>query len=128
MASVPETLLGRCQRSRPTGAALARVECTPGSGADAVSYQLFDAQDTMAAAYRSRLDDVPAADLEGPGCGRGPGGERLKNGRKACFRDGGAATVLWTNDLVYVLASARRSDQDWAALDAFWQEAGPVTP
>ena len=128
LASVPESLLGRCARSRPAGGALARVECTPATGADAVSYALFDAEDAMLAAYRARLDAIPAVDREGPGCGQGPGTKRLDSGRKACFRDGGAATVLWTNDLVYVLASARRADQDWAALETFWQDAGPITP
>lgn len=128
LASVPEQLRGRCERGRPVGTAMARVDCAPASGADSVSYLLFDAEAAMADAYRSRLDSIAAVDLEGPGCGRGPGTERLKNGRKACFRDGRAAAVLWTNDLAYVLATAERKDDDWAALDAFWADAGPITP
>jgi len=128
LASVPEQLRGRCERGRPAGAAMARVDCAPASGADSVSYLLFDAEAAMVDAYRSRLDAIAAVDLEGSGCGRGPGTERLKNGRKACFRDGRAAAVLWTNDLAYVLATAERKDDDWAALDAFWADAGPITP
>ena len=50
--------------------------------------------------YRARLGAVPAPRTsDGPGCGRGPGTERLQNGRRACYLRDGAATVLWTNDL-----------------------------
>ena len=128
LASVPFELTSRCERGGRTGAAIARLDCDPASGADRVTYLLFDAQDAMTAAYRARLDRIAAADLEGPGCGKGPGTERLKNGRKACYADGSAASVLWTNDLVYVLADATRTDGDWAALERFWVDAGPVTP
>jgi len=128
LASVPEPLRARCDRGRPVGTAMARVDCRPVAGADAVSYLLFDGTAPMVDAYRARLDEWDAADLEGPGCGRGPGTERLPNGRRACFRDGQAAGVLWTNDLVYVLASAERRDGDWSELEAFWETAGPITP
>jgi len=128
LASVPESLRTRCERGRPTGAAMARVDCRPSTGADSVSYVLFDAPAPMMDAYRARLAERAAADLEGPGCGRGPGSERLPNGRRTCVRDGDAAAVLWTNDLVYVLASAERADGDWAALETFWEAAGPITP
>ena len=128
LASVPESFRGRCERGRPPGAAMARVDCAPASGADTVSYLLFDAEGPTLAAYRARLDERDAADLEGPGCARGPGSERLPNGRRTCYRDGDAAAVLWTNDLVYVLATAVREDGDWSALDVFWESAGPITP
>lgn len=128
LASVPLELADRCTRGGRAGAAIARVECEPASGADRVSYLLYDDGATMTAAYRARLDRIAAADLEGPGCGKGPGTERLKNGRRACYADGGAASVMWTNDLVFVIADATRSDGDWAALERFWTDAGPVTP
>jgi len=128
LASVPETLAASCVRMPPGSGAMAELRCAPGSGADAVDYQLFEDQDGMLAAYGAVLDAVAAGGLDGPGCGKGPGRERLPNGRKACFKREGAATVAWTNDLVYVLAVAERADGDWAALDRFWDEAGPVTP
>jgi len=128
MASVPEVLKVRCERGQAGGAVMARVDCTPTTGADTVTYLLFDGEAPLLDAYRARLEALPAADLEGPGCGRGPGTERVPNGRKSCFRDGTAANVLWTNDLVWILARAGRDDGDWAALDTFWTDAGPVTP
>lgn len=128
LASVPFELTSRCEREDPTNGAIARVACTPASGADRVTYLLFDAEDAMRAAYAARLERIPAADREGPGCGQGPGSEKLKSGRRTCYRDGTGAAVAWTNDLVYVLADARRDDGDWAGLESFWAEAGPITP
>lgn len=128
MAAVPIPLQDRCRRAQPARPALARVECTPVSGADTLRYQLFDGEAPLLDAFRAVVDALPRGAVDGPGCGRGPGSERLPNGRKACFRQGGEAVVLWTNELAYVLASASRADGGWAALDTFWAEAGPVTP
>lgn len=128
MASVPLALASRCDRADPTSGAIARVVCSPSSGADRVTYLLFDAEEALHAAYAARLDRIPAADREGPGCATGPGSQRLKSGRRTCYRDAGGAAVAWTNDLVYILGDARRDDTDWPALDAFWAEAGPITP
>ncbi len=128
LASLPPALASRCQREAPPRGAIASVDCRPASGADRASFLLFDDGATMLGAYGARLDRLPADALDGAGCGRGPGSERLKNGRRACYRDGGSATVLWTNDLASVLASASRQDGDWAALEAFWRDAGPITP
>jgi hypothetical protein len=128
MASVPLTLASRCERADPTSGAIARVVCSPASGADRVMYLLFDADEALQVAYAARLDRIAAADREGPGCASGAGSERLKSGRRTCYRDEGGAAVVWTNDLVYILADARRNDADWKALDAFWVEAGPITP
>jgi hypothetical protein len=128
LASVPFALASRCDRGDPTGGAIARVTCSPASGADRVTYLLFDAEDQLHAAYAARLDRIAPVDREGPGCASGPGSQKLKSGRRTCYRDGGDAAVVWTNDLVYILADARRNDADWKALDAFWAEAGPITP
>lgn len=127
-ASVPVELAGRCERADPTDGAIARVTCSPTSGADRVTYLLFDAEDQLHAAYAARLDRIAARDREGPGCASGPGSQKLKSGRRTCYRDTGGAAVVWTNDLVYILADARRTDADWKALDAFWADAGPITP
>lgn len=128
LASVPEAIAPRCDRVPPGNGAMAEVRCSPGNGATTVDYQLYDAPELMAAAYDRLVGGLPAAELEGPGCGKGPGQARLPNGRKACFKQRGDATVAWTNDLVYVLAVAERADTDWAALERFWSGAGPVTP
>lgn len=127
-ASVPVELASRCDRADPTDGAIARVTCSPASGAARLTYLLFDAEDQLHAAYTTWLDRIAAVDREGPGCASGPGSQKLKSGRRTCYRDGGAAAVVWTNDLVYILADARRNDADWKALDAFWAVAGPITP
>jgi hypothetical protein len=127
-ASVPVALAGRCDRADPTDGAIARVTCAPVSGAARLTYLLFDAEDQLHAAYAAWLDRIPAVDREGPGCASGPGSQKLPSGRRTCYRDGADAAVVWTNDLVYILADARRNDADWKALDAFWAEAGPITP
>jgi hypothetical protein len=128
MASVPDALAGRCSSVPPGADVMAEVRCTPAGGADSVDYTLFEGPDRLDAAYQAILDALPAGALDGPGCGKGPGREHLPNGRRACFRRDGEATVAWTNELVYVLAVAGRADGDWAALERFWTDAGPVTP
>jgi hypothetical protein len=128
LASVPATIVGRCERVDAGRAAVAAVSCSPASGADRVAYRLFETEAAMTEAYRMLVDGLPRSALEGPGCGRGPGSERVPNGRKACYRSDGGTTVTWTNELVYILATASRADTDWAALDRFWADAGPITP
>jgi hypothetical protein len=127
-AAIPDQLLSSCVRGAVSGAEMARVDCDP-PGPDAVSYLLFDDEGAMTDAYRERLAALPAGATDGPGCGRGPGIQRLPNGRKACYREpDGTATVLWMNDLAYVLATGSRSDGDWAGLEDLWASAGPITP
>lgn len=127
LAAIPTSIVGGCERVDAAGAAVAQVSCSA-SGVDRLTYALFEDEPAATAAYERRLDGIPQADREGPGCGRGPGAERLLTGRRTCLRDGAGATVIWTNHLVAVLAGATRDDGDWAALERFWEGAGPITP
>jgi hypothetical protein len=127
MAAIPEPIKARCARGEPGRGALARVSCRP-SGVDEALYELFDGEAAMRQAFRSRVEALPAGSTAGPGCARGTGEERLPVGRRVCHREGGAAVTAWTNDLAFVIVTARRDDGDFAALDRFFRAAGPITP
>jgi hypothetical protein len=127
LAAVPGRIRGGCEPAEVEAGALAGALCR--SGADEVRYLLFAGEEDLAPAFRDRLDGLPAGATEGLGCGEGPGQRRLPDGRLACYRGpNGSAVTVWTNDLVFVLATAARADGDWAALEDFRRTAGPITP
>ena len=68
--------------------------------------------------------------VTGPGCPSGPGEVTWDVGSKLCYQFSllNDAKVLWTHDLLSVLADASDDDGDWARLEAFWKTAGPLTP
>jgi hypothetical protein len=101
-----------------------------GSLADFVSYKLFADAASMNAFFNTqRKGHENGGTANGPGCGKGPGEGTWDNGRKDCYlflvND---AQVMWTHDLLFIFASAFRDDGDFAKLEDFWKEAGPLTP
>jgi hypothetical protein len=137
VASIPDAIAPRCAPEtwpagtvRPAGEIVGAVcELQAGAGAAFVIYTQFDGLQSLRAAYEARRAAVAAAGVvEGPGCGKGPGGSTWDLGTRLCYRQGEDIGVIWTQEQVVALAEAVRHDSDWAKLEAFWQDAGPTTP
>ena len=137
LAMVPEALRDSC-RPNPywevtkEPGELAAAQCDPDGydGPDYATYSLFLTADAMDAAYdviATEYRDVGS--LKGPGGGQGAGEGAWESGRRFCYTYAGlSASTYWTHDGLRVMGSASRPDLDWAALDAFWQAAGPIEP
>lgn len=137
LAAIPMPIAMACHQA--TGAAhhsepgeFATAECTLpiGSLAARVTYRLFDGSTSMNAWYQAQVGTVTAAGrARTPGCGQGPNHDTWDNGQVQCFKSAaGNASVQWTHDQLYVYSVASRDDSDFAKLDQFWMEAGPVAP
>lgn len=137
LALVPETLRDSCRPNPYWDATqdpgeLAAAHCDPDGldGPDYATYSLYATSDAMDAAYDEYATEYrDVGSLAGPGCGQGPGEGVWESGRRFCYTYAGlSVSSYWTHEALRVLASASRPDLDWAALEAFWQRAGPVGP
>jgi hypothetical protein len=124
--------------------ALALVSCTSPDGALALSYTLYADQPSMAAVYDAAVIKAGIDDNSGRCYNRNDAGEVTVTssrwpsengydindepaGRYLCSDDGTMATVTWTDERLYVLATASTSKDNAGSLIAFWIEgAGPV--
>lgn len=129
-ASIPFSLAGRCTRGEADLGSSARLDCAvPGAnGVRSLSYRLYDGNAALDRAWARLIDGLPGSVANGPGCGEGPGIRRTGTGATACWLEGGDAVSAWKQELAFVIARAERADADWAALERFRLQAGPVTP
>lgn len=140
LAAIPPEIAAICTQFHYTQSVpaepgeIAEADCDFPSGstsADYVTYKLFIDPGSMDDWYDLQKKGITkgGGKVSGPGCGKGPGESQLDTGRKLCYvfiTDD--ANVMWTNETLFVWASALRDDGNWAKLDAFWSTAGPVTP
>ena len=144
MAHVPEGLRPSCAPASFEQPVLAVLSCTAVDGAVAVTYTLYADQPSMAAVYDAAVIAAGIDDSSGRCYNRNDNGgitvttsrwpaengytiQDEPVGRYLCQNDATTATLIWTDDRLYVLASA---STDTAAVDeliSFWiDEAGPI--
>lgn len=138
LATIPAGIASTCEMAtysadfpaEPGELIGADCDLPAGSDADFVSYTLFDTLDSMNAYYDIQHRGIQnGGTLDGPGCGTGPGDGTWDVGRKMCYLFlTGDANVMWTHDLLAIVAHAFNDAGDFGKLEAFWQTAGPVTP
>lgn len=127
---LPSELAATCEAADPEGDAVALAECSPGSGADAVTATLYedggelgDAFDAAQADAAQPLDTdgecaVDRYAVHGWTSNDQEGGEV---GQVACFLDGQQhAVIAWTDDDAGTLAVASRTDDADASLYEWW--------
>ena len=136
LVSIPPDIAATCKsipdtvEMEPGQLGQADCELPKSSDASFVSYKLFADQNSMDTFFNTqRKGHENGGTATGPGCGKGPGEGTWDNGKKDCYlflvND---AWVMWTHDLLYIVATANRDDGDFAKLEQFWKTAGPVTP
>lgn len=139
LASVPEAIRPFCEPDTfwqvtdlgPEPGEIAQADCDPDDfGGLYVSYSLFASPASMDAFYDEQLLGMRnLGGLDGPGCPEGPGEATWDHGRRFCFQPfGDDANMRWTHDALAITASAIEGDGDWAALEAFFEAAGPIAP
>ena len=111
-------------------AAEALCQLPSGALATYVNYKLFNTTKAMNTFYDTQHSTIADnGTVSGPGCGQGPGDGTWAHGKKMCYLYVTSdANVMWTQDQLHVVATALRSDGDWAKLEQFWQSAGPTAP
>jgi Hsp70 protein len=122
---IPEALQAACQRGAAAdvpGAATA-LRC-PSPAGDAV-VGLFPNRAAVDAAYDKAVLDAGAKAGEGDCTAEAPGEHRYPGagparGRVLCYRDGGAATIVWTDAAADTLSRAESSTGDLPALRTAW--------
>lgn len=109
----------------------AQADCDPdGYGGNWVAYSLFESNTAMDAFYDTQLAGMRnLGGVDGPGCPDGPGEATWESGRRFCHQAfGDDANMRWTHDGLMIAASASNDEGDWAALEAFFESAGPIAP
>ncbi len=138
LGSIPATVAQYCEPFKytasipPEPGEIAEADCDfpTGGAVDYATYRLFSDKASMDDFFGTqRKGHENAGTITGPGCGKGPGEGTWANGRKDCYlfitND---AQVDWTDETLFIFASAFRDDGDFAKLEAFWATAGPATP
>jgi hypothetical protein len=123
---IPEALRAGCRSGAATDmpGATAALRC-PGPAGDAV-VGLFPNKAAVDAAYDKVVRDAGAADGEGDCTAQAPGEHRYPGagparGRVFCYyRDGGTATIVWTDLGHDTLSRAESSTGDLSGLRAAW--------
>lgn len=139
LAAIPEGLRASCAPDPywevpdlgPEPGETAQADCDPdGYGGNWVSYSLFESNAAMDAFYDTQLAGMRnLGGLDGPGCPEGPGEATWESGRRFCYQAfGDDANMRWTHDGLMIAASAINDEGDWAALEGFFESAGPAAP